>query len=123
MKRTIATILAGAIIGIGLGMVVSAPANAEPYGGCVEAYRYASSPGAQDCRDLGWTIRPRLVVDPQGWVHVSMLPACRQEDGSGQRSACAWNFSRTEVTGNGQGRKYWVDQRDRVHYVRGWATI
>jgi len=99
----------------------STQAVAQPYGGCDEAYRYSTSAGAQDCRDAGWTIRPRLVVGPRGWVHYSVLPHCRNEDGSGQRSACTWNFGQGQPDGNGRGRMYWLDKHDRTHYVKGWV--
>jgi hypothetical protein len=96
-----------------------ATAATQPYGGCDEAYAFARSAGADDCREQGWTIRPRLVVDPHGWVHYSVLPHCKNEDGSGQRSACTWNLG-PGVDGNGTGRTFWLDRHDRIHYVKGW---
>ena len=95
-------------------------ASAQAAYGCDEAYHYTRSAGAQACREAGWTVLPRLVVSPRGWVHMSTLPHCRNEDGSGQRSACTWNLG-PGIDGNGIGRILWIDRADRVHYVRGWA--
>lgn len=69
----------------------------------------------QDCRDAGWTVRPRLLVGPAGKVFLNRLPECRHEDGSGQRAACYWDASER---GNLTGRDYWLDRRDRVHFVK-----
>jgi hypothetical protein len=121
MLRTLLAALAvTTIIGGGSAAVAEAAQAAQPYGGCDEAYAYARSAGAQDCRDAGWTIRPRLVVGPGGWVYYSVLPHCRHEDGSGQRSACTWNFGQGQKDGNGRGRMIWNDEHDRTHYVKGW---
>jgi len=87
----------------------------QPYGGCKEAYVAPQSAGADECRAHGWVIRPRLVVGPYGWVRYSTLPQCRNEDGSGQRSACSWNFGMPRSW----GKVYWVDYHNRTHYVRG----
>ena len=112
----VTTILAG-----GTAAVAEAAQAAQSYGGCDEAYRYARTAGAQDCREAGWTIRPRLVITPDNKVAYSVLPHCRHEDGSGQRSACTWNLGPGQ-DGNGIGRVYWVDMHDRIHYVKGWAS-
>ena len=114
MKLTIALAAAAAA-----SMVTVAPAFAswhQPYGGCEEATLAPHSVGAQDCRAHGWTIRRRLAVNPHAVVKGSGLPDCREEDGSGQRSACSWNFHGSH-DGNGRGLSYWVDERDHVHYV------
>jgi hypothetical protein len=120
------------ILAAAVGALTTAPAHAgtarQPYGGCDEAHNFPHSLGAQDCRVLGWTIRARLVVGPRGYVHFASLPLCREEDGSGQRSACTWNFGPGpeglyhpgQVTGNGIGLKYWMDEHDRQHIVKGW---
>jgi hypothetical protein len=91
----------------------------QPYGGCPEASLAPHSVGAQECRAHGWTIRTRLVVNPRHVVKGSGLPHCRYEDGSGQRSACSWNFHDGRADGNGRGFAYWVDRHNRAHYV--WA--
>jgi hypothetical protein len=39
------------------------------------------------------------------------LPACATEDSAGP---CRWDASRQ---GNGQGRSFWVDQDQQVHYL------
>jgi hypothetical protein len=92
----------------------------QPYGGCDEAWQAPSSAGADECRAHGWTIRARLVVGPRGVVRMSALPHCRNEDGSGQRSACSWNFHDGQRDGDGRGASLWLDRHDRSHYV--WAT-
>lgn len=97
-----------------------APANAwsQPYGGCKEAWQAPHSKGAAECRSHGWTVTKRLVVTPHKRVVFDRLPACRYEDGSGQRSACTWNLHpSTSPDGNGVGMAYWIDRRDRTHYV------
>ena len=102
----------------------------QPYGGCVEGHNYPHSQGADECRDHGWTVRQRLVVGPHGVVRFASLPLCREEDGSGQRSACTWNFGPGPEglyhphghTGDDQGLAFWVDRHDRVHYVWGWYS-
>lgn len=121
MRALLAALALTAIVAFDLAAVSTASDAAQPYGGCDEAYRYARSAGAQDCREAGWTIRPRLVVGPHGYVRMSALPHCIHEDGSGQRSACSWNFHRGGEDGNGKGRMLWIDGHDRVHYVNGWA--
>lgn len=105
---------------------------AEPYGGCDEAYSAPKSAAADQCREAGWTIRVRadghgIIVDPHARVRYVWLPMCRHEDGSGQRSACTWNLG-PRKQGNGRGVAYWVDVKDRVHYVwrmqwTGWKTV
>jgi hypothetical protein len=93
------------------------PGHADaPYGGCKEAWQAPHSQGADWCRAHGWTVRARLLVGPHGVVRMHRLPHCREEDGSGQRSACTWNIGR-RVDGDGQGLSYWVGPGDRVHYV------
>jgi hypothetical protein len=99
-----------------LGFTQQADAATQPYGGCGEAYRYSNSAGAQDCREMGWTIRPRLVVNPHGVVVMSRMPHCRNEDGSGTASACTWNIG-NRIDGNGRGLAFWNDRHDRSHYV------
>jgi hypothetical protein len=98
------------------GTASPAGAATQPYGGCDEAWQAPHSAGAQDCRNAGWTIRKRLVVNPHGVVRMSTLPHCLEEDGSGQRSACTWNVGPRQ-DGNGIGLAYWLDRHDRTHYV------
>lgn len=110
--------LVGAVIGVGWfapGHAASVQLN-QPYGGCKEGWQAPHSPGARDCRHLGWTIKHRLVVTPRGVVTLTRLPHCREEDGSGQRSACTWNIGRP-ADGDGRGASLWIDERDRFHYV------
>lgn len=113
----VAIVLTGTV----LAMLWFDPAHAsehEPYGGCEEAVIAPHSVGAQECRDLGWTIHRRIAVDPHHVLRYSALPHCREEDGSGQKRACSWNFHDGQRDGNGKGRSYWVDRHDRIHYVR-----
>jgi hypothetical protein len=70
--------------------------GSEPYGGCDEGWQAPRSQGADDCRDMGWVVKARLVVGPNGWVHVVRLPRCATEDGG----RCYWQARRQ---GNGRG--------------------
>jgi hypothetical protein len=112
------TILAvvGAIVAV---IALASPASAwqQPYGGCEEGTLAPHSAGANQCRAHGWTIMRRLAVNPHGVVVGSGLPHCRNEDGSGQASACSWNFHDGTRDGNGRGLSYWVGRNDRIHYV------
>jgi hypothetical protein len=112
----LALALAGLLPLLMLGFTQQADAATQPYGGCKEAYHHSESAGAQDCRDAGWTIRPRLVVDPHGVVVMSRMPHCKNEDGSGTASACTWNIG-NRTDGNGIGLAFWNDRHDRSHYV------
>jgi len=117
-----------AAMALGLTLLASvSPAEAgdigtppQPYGGCAEAWQAPHSKGADECRDLGWTVRvgPRghgIVVSPRRVIRYEWLADCRYEDGSRQRAACVWYAGER---GNGEGRSYWLDRADRVHYVR-----
>lgn len=107
------------ILGIALlwtGCQASAEAH-QPYGGCKEAWQAPASWGAEHCREHGWTVRARLVVNQHGVVVMSRLPRCRYEDGSSQAQPCSWNF--TPGDGNSRGLALWYDARDRAHFV--WA--
>lgn len=72
--------------------------TAQPYGGCWEGALYTDSQGAQDCRDLGWTMRRHLIVNPHG-VAWTDLPRCATEDGA----RCRWNAGRM---GNRHGQSF-----------------
>jgi hypothetical protein len=111
--RTAAKIAAFAVATATL-LPSSAQAWTQPYGGCKEAWQAPTSAGADECRDHGWLVRKRLVVNPHSVVKFNRLPHCTTEDGVGQ-GPCTWNIGRTD--GNGVGAAYWVDRRDRVHYV------
>lgn len=115
MRHT--TILA-ALGAAAASIALASPASAwqQPYGGCEEATLAPHSAGANDCRAHGWTIGTRLAVNPHAVVVGSGLPDCRNEDGSGQASACSWNFDGSH-DGNGIGLSYWADKHDRIHYV------
>ena len=102
-----------------------------PYGGCDEAWQAPHSLGAQDCRDMGWTIRPRLLVNPRGLVIMSRLPHCTFEDASSGPVPCSYNFGRP-TDGFGGGLSFWVtgtNHHNRTHYVwttrphNGWAWV
>lgn len=112
MRRTL---LAASVLAVS---VLHSPAAAhQPYGGCDEAWQAPRSAGADHCRDHGWTVRPRVVISPRGWVRAIRLPQCRAED---DFRPCYWDAS---ARGNGEGRSYVVVgtwQRHRVIYVRGF---
>jgi hypothetical protein len=93
----------------GVGSALSVERWVQPYGGCEEATLAPQSAAADECRDHGWTIRRRLAVSGHGIVKGSGLPHCREEDGSGQRSACSWNFHEGTRDGNDRGASLWVD--------------
>lgn len=114
--RKISTILAMAATTATI--LIASPAQAsQPYGGCKEAHLAPHSSGASWCRAHGWTVTRRLVVNRYHKVVFDRLPLCRQEDGSGQRSACTWNLHPSTPQGNGIGKGYWLDRRDRAHFV------
>lgn len=118
---------AGLIVSAVLWMMATPAKAAEPehirteIADCIAAHRTPHSRLAAACRSRGWVVRPRLVVGPRGVVRYSHLPHCRYEDGSGQRSACSWNFTGDDyfggVDGNGYGLVLWNDRHDRAHYV------
>jgi hypothetical protein len=103
-------------------IVVPTADAAAPYGGCKEAYTAPHSAAADRCRKAGWTIAVRpsghgIIVSPRHVIRYLWLPQCRNEDGSGQRSACTWNVT-LPYQGDGRGRALWNDWHDRVHYVK-----
>lgn len=102
-------------------LLPASPASAnQPYGGCKEAWQAPHSSGAKACRSHGWTVTRKIVVTPRKQVVFDRLPECRYEDGSSQRSACTWNLHPDQPQGNGVGLGYWLDRKDRTHYV--WTT-
>jgi hypothetical protein len=68
---------------------VNAPRIDQPYGGCWEGALYTHTQGAQDCRDLGWTMRRHLIINPRG-VAWTDLPKCVTEDSD----RCYWAAGR-----------------------------
>lgn len=90
----------------------------QPYGGCAEAWQAPRSPGAQQCRELGYAISARFLVSPRGVVLHSSLRHCAYEDGSGGPRPCTWNVG-TRRDGNGRGLAYKVRRDFSVRYV--WA--
>src|SRR5262245_2631452 len=85
----------------------------QPYGGCKEAHDAPQSKGADDCRDHGWTINRRIVLNPHAVLRYLDMPHCRYEDGSGQHARCVW-FG--YLDGNQHGLTYWVGFNDTAHY-------
>jgi len=121
-------VLASVLTGTGMQPASATPAPSVSQADCLQAYHHSRGAVAQNCREAGWTIRPRLVVGPHGVVRMSHLPHCRYEDGSGTASACTWNVGH-RIDGNGIGAAYWIGNgnRDHTHYVwsgsplrRGW---
>ena len=100
-----------------------------PYGGCAEAWQAPRSPGAEMCRDRGWSVSARFVVGPRGVVRHASLPHCRFEDGSGGPRPCTWNVGR-RVDGNGVGLAFKVRRDMTARYVwprspvaNGWRWL
>lgn len=89
-----------------------APAEppAEPYGGCDEAWQAPDSPGADDCRSLGWTVTDSLVVAPDGALVMSSLPACATADGTGGATPCT-----VGVTDGRRVAPSWIDRHGTRH--------
>lgn len=122
------TIAVGALILSAFFTVLAArSADAAPYGGCDEAYRYPTSDGADWCRRHGWTVTGSLVVSPHSVVMASRIPHCRYEDGSGQRERCLWDASVDGVNGRGDS---FIERRGDVRYVwmnsptgHGWKWV
>lgn len=102
-------------------VIVATRAHADqPYGGCKEAWRYPHSAGADDCRALGWTIKRRITVKPNGIVLRSTLPHCSYPK---RMRWCTWNviFSRdlSVCDGDCYRAPYWADRKGRIHFVAG----
>jgi hypothetical protein len=125
MHKTL-TAMASAVVALVVTMG-PAPAKAQPYGGCVEAWQAPHSQGARDCRRDGWIIRPRIIVGPYGYVRYNKMPLCRNEDGSyrrrngtvGLQRHCFWN---AHAVGNGRGETFFIDHlhgRTNIVYVIG----
>ena len=114
-----AALLLSATVVVLAGGPARSLAPAEPFGGCAEAWQAPRSPGAEACRDRGYTVSARWLVGPRGVVLHSTLPHCRHEDGSGGRRPCTWNVGR-RTDGNGGGLAYKVRRDMSVRYV--WAT-
>ena len=92
----------------------------QPYGGCKEALLYPYSAGADWCRAHGWTITygwygRNVVVNPHGVVVASRLPHCHDENGTGTRWPCSWNFDSAHP-----GTSFWIGHWGTNHYV--WPT-
>ena len=104
-----------------LFMLANAPrAQADdvpPYGGCAEAMDYSNTEGADWCRDHGYVVTRHIVVSPNKYVLAWDMPACAGENS--RKGPCRWNFGGN--TGNGEGRKYWVNRNGVRHYVKGVA--
>lgn len=84
----------------------------QPYGGCDEAWQAPRSAGADACRDHGWTVRTRLVVNNHGRVAFHTMPSCPSEDAG---RFCSWNINPGD--GNGRGDAFWRDSAGRATYV------
>lgn len=117
------TSLAVAATALALLWIGTAPSTAaagqQPYGGCDEAWQAPHSAGADDCRALGWTVRPGVVLNPHGVLRYWNLGACTYEDGSGSGRTCGWLGQRD---GNKRGMSFYVtgpEDARRGHYF--WA--
>lgn len=131
---TVFSVIAGLLFAGVLVMAAPAKANLvtrsgwqQPYGGCKEASRYTHSQGARECRQHGWIIRPRLIVNPRGYVVMVSMPKCRAEDGSylrkngtvGLQRHCFWD---ARAQGNGLGHSFVVDHVHGYHRIT-WLTF
>lgn len=106
------------ILATAAAALIPAPAFAhQPYGGCDEAWQAPRSAGAEHCRDHGWTVRHRFVINPRGYVKYVSLPPCEYEDSYN----CYWN---AETSGNGGGDSFIIrgtEERHRIWYVNGFG--
>jgi hypothetical protein len=84
---------------------------------CIAAHRHAEGATADQCRQAGWTVRPRLVVGPHGVVRYHTMPSCTYEDAS-DNVPCSWNIRAGD--GNGRGLAFWAGANNHGHYV--WPT-
>jgi hypothetical protein len=92
-------------------------AEHQPYGGCIEAIDYPRSEGADACRRAGWTVTRHIVVRPDKVVLTwRRLPPCANDEPYG--GPCRWNFGPGKM-GNGEGRAFWLNRNNRIHYVKG----
>jgi hypothetical protein len=110
MRKSLATLATAATL-----LVTATPAQADwqqPYGGCDEAWQAPRSAGAQACRDHGWIVRSRIVVNPHGRVVAHSMPSCLTED---RGRFCSWNINPGD--GNGQGQAFYRDGSGRATYV------
>jgi hypothetical protein len=84
----------------------------EPYGGCDEAWMAPNSIGAEECRDHGWVVHDRFVLDPNTNPAYINLPDCDTEDGGG---LCYWD---ADGRGNESGQSFIIEgQRDGKHRI------
>ena len=115
-RRALASVAILIIFIAGLIAALAGRANAAVYDAeCKRAWNEPNGQAAEYCRSQGWTIKSRLVVHKKGVLTFSRLPHCKNEDGSGQKSACLWNG---KVDGNGKGKSFWVSRSDKIHYVK-----
>ena len=113
---TSAALILAALIGPAPAQAATADRAHHP-APCAALWWMAPHPHRAD----GWTIRPRIVVDPHGVVRHSLLPSCAVEDASNGPVPCSWNLRSTD--GNGRGLAYYVigtHRAPRFRYV--WPT-
>lgn len=82
----------------------------QPYGGCKEGWQAPRSQGAADCRDLGWFVHRRVVVNPDGVVVTNRFKACQYEDST----FCYWDAARV---GDRHGQSFVNLSRQHQHPV------
>lgn len=88
----------GAVIAAAVG-ASKADAADRPYGTCREAWQEPFSPGADDCRQRGWTITRHLLINPHNVRAWTDFEACEFEDST----RCFWN---ARTRGNHHGRSF-----------------
>lgn len=86
---------------------------AQPYGGCDEAWHHPKSKGAALCREQGWTIRKRLVINSERRLVYVDLRKCEYEDSPN----CVWYAG---WMGNARGMSF-ADLKHRTFYFKGRA--
>lgn len=121
----IVTILLGVTLGTIAGWASPATASAtwtQPTGGCKEAWQAPQSVGADDCREHGWRISSRFVINPHARLVANLLPPLPTEDSVGGY----WDAAQR---GNGRGASFVVTRGGVRIYVwmhglaDGWEYV
>jgi hypothetical protein len=115
--RAARNIMVGTILGCALTLtstiVGTQHADAsQPYGGCDEAWQAPQSEGADWCRDHGWTVHKRFVLNRNDVPVALRVNPCQTEDSDGW---CYWN---AEEQGDGEGNSFIIrGERDGKHRI------
>lgn len=93
-------------------LLVNSPAVAapQPYGGCDEAWQAPKSAGAQECRDLGYTVHRKFVLNPARVPVAWRVDSCRT---SATRNVCFRAFDTSGyVLKRSTGRRWHFEFND-----------